>query len=125
MKCNLPKTWEQLSKPERDSIQAEFNKQLNYYIDKEEAEVQEIWIKLACILLHENFGFGEERLNRFIAAWNKVYRRNERTQTKSEQAAWLDSEMAKCFPKFGFPQSRIDRLKEKIDECAGYKGETQ
>lgn len=114
MKCNLPKSWDQLPQSQRDLIQDEFNKQLNHLIDKEEAEVQDIWIKLACINLHETFGFGEERLMRFIAAWNKVYRRNERMQTKAEQKAWLDAEMEKCFPKSGFPQMRIDKLKEKV-----------
>ena len=114
MKCNLPKSFNQLPKAEQDAIQNALNEQLNHLVDKEEAEVQEIWIKLACILLHENFGFGEQRLMRFIAAWNRVYRRNERLQTKSEQTAWLDAEMAKCFPKCGFPQNRIDKLKEKV-----------
>lgn len=114
MKCNLPKSYNQLPKAEKDAIQEALNEQLGHLVDKEHAEVQEIWIKLACVLLHENFGFGEERLNRFIAAWNKIYRRNERTHTKSEQTAWLDAEMAKCFPKFGFPQNRIDKLKEKV-----------
>nr|DAF74480.1 MAG TPA: hypothetical protein [Caudoviricetes sp.] len=114
MKCNLPKSWNQLPKSEKELIQAELTKQLNHLVDKEEAEVQEIWIKLACILLHETFGFGEKRLGRFIAAWNRIYRRNERCRVKSEQTAWLEAEMAKCFPKFGFPQSRIDRLKERV-----------
>lgn len=114
MKCNLPKSFNQLPKAEQEAIQDALNEQLNHLVDKEEAEVQEIWIKLACILLHENFGFGEQRLMRFIAAWNRVYRRNERIQTKAEQTAWLDAEMAKCFPKCGFPQNRIDRLKEKV-----------
>lgn len=116
MKCNLPRSYHQLPQSEKDLIQAEFDKQLNYLIDKEEAEVQDIWIKLACMLLHDTYGFGEKRLLRFIAAWDRVYRRNERMQTQSEQKAWLDAEMAKCFPKTGFPQFRIDRLKEKIDE---------
>ena len=116
MKCNLPLSWHRLPQREKDAIQAEFDKQLNYLIDKEEAEVQEIWIKLACILLHETYGFGEERLLRFIAAWDRVYRRNARLETKSEQKEWLDAEMAKCFPKTGFPQFRIDRLKEKTEE---------
>ena len=114
MKCNLPKSFNQLPKAEQEAIQDALNEQLNHLVDKEEAEVQEIWIKLACILLHENFGFGEQRLMRFIAAWNRVYRRNERIQTKAEQTAWLDAEMAKCFPKIGFPQHRIDKLKEKV-----------
>lgn len=114
MKCNLPKSFNQLPQAEKDAIQEAFNEQLNRLLDKEEAEVQEIWIKLACILLHENFGFGEERLGRFIAAWHRVYRRNERLNNKAEQTAWLDAEMKKCFPKYGFPQRRIDSLKEKV-----------
>lgn len=114
MKCNIPTSFNKLPKSERDAIQNALNDQLNHLVDKEEAELQEIWIKLACILLHENFGFGEERLGRFIAGWHRVYRRNERTQTKSAQTAWLDEEMKKCFPKFGFPQRRIDNLKDKV-----------
>lgn len=114
MKCNMPRSFNQLPKSERELIQNALNEQLTQLVDKEEAEVQEIWIKLACINLHETFGFGEERLMRFIAAWNRVYRRNERVQTKAEQTAWLDAEMAKCFPKSGFPQMRIDKLKEKV-----------
>ena len=114
MKCNLPRSYLNLPPAEKDVITDLFNEQLNVAISKEEAELQEIWIKLACINLHETFGFGEDRLNRFIAAWNKTYRRNERTGCKSEQTEWLESEMAKCFPKFGFPQHRIDRLKEKV-----------
>lgn len=114
MKCNLPKSFHQLPQAEKDTIQQALNEQLNHLLDKEEAEVQEIWIKLACILLHEQFGFGEQRLSRFIIAWNRIYNRNARTQTKSEQTAWLEEEMKKCFPKNGFPQCRIDRLKEKV-----------
>lgn len=114
MKCNLPTSFNKLPKREQDEIQNALNEQLNHLVDKEEAEVQEIWIKLACILLHENFGFGEQRLCKFIAAWDRVYRRNARLQTKSEQTAWLNEEMKKCFPKIGFPQCRIDNLKNKV-----------
>lgn len=113
MKCNLPKSYLSLPPREKDAITEVFNEKLNAAINQEEAELQEIWIKLACILLHENFGFGEQRLDRFIIAWNRIYNRNARLHTKSEQTAWLEAEMAKCFPKFGFPQHRIDRLKEK------------
>jgi hypothetical protein len=113
MQCNLPRTWNQLPQREKDAIENELNKQLNYLINKEEAELQDIWIKLACIILHDTYGFGEERLLRFIAMWDRVYRRNARIPTKSEQTEWLSAEMKKCFPKTGFPQARIDRLKEK------------
>lgn len=114
MKCNLPRSFHQLPKAEKDAIQEALNEQLSHLVDKEEAEVQEIWIKLACINLHDNFGFDEVQLMQFVAMWNRIYSRNEKIQTKSEQTAWLDAEMAKCFPKFGFPQNRIDKLKEKV-----------
>lgn len=114
MKCNLPRSYQSLPQREKDAITEVLSEQLNEAINKEEAELQEIWIKLACINLHETFGFGEDRLNRFIAAWNRMYRKNERTGSKSAQTAWLNEEMAKCFPKYGFPQHRIDRLKEKV-----------
>lgn len=114
MKCNLPTSFNKLPKSERELIQNALNDQLNHLVDKEEAEVQEIWIKLSCILLHETFELDEDDLCRYIVAWNRIYRRNERMQTKAEQTAWLDAEMKKCFPKDGFPQMRIDKLKEKV-----------
>ena len=114
MKCNLPRSYQSLPQREKDAITEVLSEQLNEAITREEAELQDIWIKLACINLHETFGFGEDRLNRFIAAWNRIYRRNERTGSKAEQTAWLNEEMAKCFPKYGFPQQRIDKLKEKV-----------
>ena len=114
MKCNLPRSYNQLPQAEKDAIEKYFNEQLNHLLDKEEAEVQEILIKLACINLRENCGLDEEDLCKFIIGWNRIYRRNARTQTKSEQTAWLDAEMKKCFPKNGFPQCRINTSKKKV-----------
>lgn len=132
MKCNTPKkhvdrlntwyrapsrnSWRLLPEYEKEAIIKEFEEQMNKALDKEVAEVQDIWIKLACILLRETYGFDEEQLLQFIASWDRVYRRNARIETKSEQKEWLDTEMVKCFPETGFPQFRIDRLKEKGNE---------
>lgn len=113
MKCNMPRSFLRLPPSERAAIESVLVDQVNNTVEREEAELQDIWIKLACILLHETFGFGEERLCRFIVAWDRIYRTNSTMNNKAEQTAWLDSEMKKCFPKIGFPQRRIDRLKEK------------
>lgn len=113
MKCNLPKSWHQLPQSEKDLINKAMTEKAYEIADDQLAETQDIWIKLACILLHETFGFGEQRLCRFIAAWNRIYRRNARLQTKAEQTAWLAEEMKKCFPTCGFPQIRIDEIKRK------------
>ena len=64
---------------------------------------------MACIILHDEFGFRELRLLRFVGAWRRAYRRIERE--KLRQAEWLDGELARCFPKEGFPQERIDNMK--------------
>ena len=113
MNCNLPKSWHQLPQSEKDKIYQAMTEEAYKIADRQTAETQEIWIKLACMLLRKSFDFNEEKLLQFVAAWNIFYQRNERVQTKEEQAAWLASEMETCFPECGFPQDRIDNLKNK------------
>jgi len=105
--------WFNLPRVERDAIHAELEHQCQMYLEEEVANVQEIWIKLCCILLREQYGFNEEQLLQFIVAWGRMYCRNERISTMEEQAKWLEEEMQKCFPTSGFPQRRIDYLKGK------------
>ena len=113
MKCNLPKSWDQLPQREKDIINKTMTDFAYEIVEKEQQNLQEIWIKLACSLLHDFFDFGEDDLLKFIAAWKRIYARNDRTEYKEEQDAWLDEEMKKCFPTCGFPQLRIDELKNK------------
>ncbi len=118
MKCNtpkpekLPKSWDQLKDYDRQTILKVMTDTAYEIADKQLADTQEIWIKLCCILLHDNHNMDEEELLQFIAGWRRTYRRNARIETKEEQAAWLDSELARCFPSCGFPQFRIDEMKE-------------
>lgn len=113
MKCNLPKSWDQLPQREKDIINKTMTDFAYDIVEKEQQDLQEIWIKLACSLLHDFFDFGEDDLLKFIAAWKRIYARNDRTEYKETQDAWLDEEMRKCFPTCGFPQLRIDELKNK------------
>ena len=116
MKCNtpkppkMPKTWDRLSQYDRDVLTKVMSDTVYDRVDKELRDVQEIWIKLCCIILRE-MGNTEEELMQFIAAWKRMYRRNERIQTKEEQTLWLELEMSRCFPTCGFPQFRIDEMK--------------
>lgn len=112
MKCNLPKSWDQLPQKEKDAISKMMTDFAYDIIDKEEANVQEIWIKLNCINMR-NCGATEEDLLQYIAGWKRIYAKNARMKTKEEQAAWIEEEMKKCFPTCGFPQIRIDELKKK------------
>lgn len=113
MKANMPRSWYSLPKAERESLQKVMTNMVYDKVDEEQANLQEVWIKLACIVLHDVFGMGETRLLRFVAAWKRIYRKNERTGCEEKQTEWLASEMARCFPKGGFPQERIDELKDK------------
>ena len=114
MKCNLPKSWHRLPQSEKDLINKAKTEEAYKIADRQLAETQEIWIKLACILLHDFHDFDEDEMLQFIAGWKRIYRRNERIETKEEQTAWLNEEMKKCFPTCGFPQIRIDELKNRI-----------
>jgi hypothetical protein len=111
MKANLPKSWWSLPKSERDSLQKVMTEKVYDLVDEEEKEIQVAWLKLACIVLHEVFGFGEHRLLRFIARWKRIYNKNKRCATSKERDEWLDSEMNKLFPN-GFPDVRIQEMKE-------------
>ena len=115
MKCNLPRSWEQLPQKEKEVINQLMTDWAYDIVEKEQADLQEIWIKLACLLLHDFHGFGEGDLMRFIAGWKRIYRRNERMGDKDAQDAWLEEEMQRCFPSCGFPQLRIDELKQRSD----------
>lgn len=111
MKSNMPRSWYKLPIAERESLKKMMSQIVYEQVDEEEAELQVAWIKLACTILHDVFGFGEIRLLRFIAAWKRKYRQCQRTGSKAERDAWLDTEMQRCFPKGGFPQERIDEMK--------------
>ncbi len=115
MKCNLPfeRAWSQLPKREREIIEQVKNEEAKKMANAELAETQEIWIKLSCIILRDYFKLTEEELQAYILAWKRIYRANERIETKAEQTAWLESEMSRCFPEHGFPQRVIDNLKQK------------
>lgn len=116
MKCNLPpkkklpKAWNRLPDYERNTILEIMTETANENAQKQACDIQEIWIKLACMILHDSFEFTEADLHLFIAQWARAYARNRRIDTKEEQTEWLSKEMDKCFPS-GFPQFRIDRMK--------------
>lgn len=112
MRANMPRSWNQLPKSERDALQKAMTEQVYALVDNEEKEMQVIWIKLACLLLHELFGFGEIRLLRFIAHWKRIYRRQARFgDDASARDGWLDEEMKRLFPN-GFPDVRIQEMKD-------------
>jgi hypothetical protein len=118
MKCNtqkppkMPKCWDRLPQYERDIITKIMSDTAYEIADKQLADTQEVWIKMLCIMLHDRHNMDEMELLQVIADWKHMYRRNARLKNKEEQDAWLDSGLARCFPETGFPQFRIDEMKE-------------
>lgn len=116
MKAKIPKAYENLPQSERDKIvtlvQETVRDLANKQVDEDEANLQIVWMKLCCILLHDTFGFGESRLNQFVGNWKRIYRKNAKLGNKQAQDAWFAEELAKCFPKSGFPADFVEKLKE-------------
>ena len=112
MKANLPKSWNSLPRREKEVIKRLMTEQVVEIVDEEEKQMQVAWMKMCCIILHEVYGFGEIRLLRFIARWKRMYAKNKRYTTNESRDEWLDGEMKKLFKSCGFPDLRIQEMKD-------------
>ena len=113
MKARLPKSFNQLPPSEKDKINEIMTQEVIKQVVQEQAELQKIWLKMACIVLHKNFGFGKKRCMLFLGTWREMYRINSKIEGAKEQAEYLATELAKIFRKDDYPQEYIDKL-EKI-----------
>lgn len=111
MKANIPRSWFSLPKKEQEIIKDMLTEQMEQQINHEEAEMQKIWLKYACIVLNEVFGFGERRCLSFLGTWRRIYKTNSKFKTEEEQAAWIDERINKIF-KDGYPTEFIDKFEE-------------
>lgn len=109
MKANIPTSYTNLPKREKETIAKYIQDQVNH----EEAELQKIWIQLACIILHDTFGMGAQRLTTFIGNWKRIYKRNAKIESKEEQDEFLQTEMRKIFGEDGYPYEFIDSLEKR------------
>ena len=112
MKTIMPKPFERLSNGDKQAIYRAVSRLANEQIDKEEAEMQKIWLQMACIVLHNGFGFGKSRLLQFIGNWKRMYRVNAKLGNYKEQQEYLRDEMDKIFGANGYPEEFVDSLEE-------------
>lgn len=110
MKANLPKSYLNLPKRERDAIdnlvQSEYEKKLT----EEEVVLFEQYTKMMCIVLHNAYGFGENRLRCVIANFKNLKRKYRDVSTAQELMPILDKEMERIFRKSKFPNEFVERL---------------
>lgn len=76
---------------------------------EDEIKLQKIWLKMACIALHNNCEADEEMCLAFLVAWKRLYHRTAKFNSEPEQTAWLERELAKIFPN-GYPDAWVESL---------------
>lgn len=112
MKARLPKSWDRLPPREKEIINQVMTEEVEKQVNHSQAELQKIWLQFACIVLHNNFGFGKDRYLLFLANWREMYRLNSKIEGKEQQEAFLAEEIEKIFGKDGYPKEYIDKLEE-------------
>ena len=112
MKVRVPKSFLNLPESEKEKINEVLTEEVQRQVDKNYAELQKIWLQLACIVLNRNFGFGKRRLLVFLGVWREMYRINNKLQGKTEQSAYIKAELNKIFGEGGYPYEYIDKLEE-------------
>ena len=112
MKARLPRSWDRLPPKEKEIINQVMTDEVVRQVVHEQAELQKIWLKMACIVLHNNFGFGKDRCLLFLANWREMYRLNSKIEGRAEQERFLAEGIDKIFGKDGYPKDYIDKLEE-------------
>ena len=113
MDYNKRRSYLMLPPKEKKAMDEAIVKFIEDRVNHEEAELQKIWIQLACIILHDTFGMGQKRLLLFIGNWKRIYKRNQRLGSKEAQDAFLKAEMDKIFGEDGYPYDFIDSLEKR------------
>ena len=96
-----------------DYAKSEAMRMYHETLDKEEVNLFVQFVKIVCIILHDYFGFGEDRLYRVIGCFRMLYRKFRNIKTAKETNEALDKEMARIFKKGGFPQDYVERLQRE------------
>lgn len=111
MKVRMPKSFLSLPQSEKDKINEVLTEEVEKNVNKNMAQLQKIWLKYACIVLHNNFGFGKKRCLLFLANWREMYRINNQLKNEAEQTEYISREIDKIF-KGMYPTQYIDRLED-------------
>lgn len=119
MKAHVPMSWRNLPKKERDSI-VEYCRQqaLQAAIEQSNKDARimlDLYIKMVCVVLHDAFGFGEKRLNMFLANHRRLFHRQMKMVKDGSQIEYLNRRMSDIFRKDGFPQGFFDEMLGEVE----------
>lgn len=113
MKARIPKSYTNLPKQEKKAIDDLVESEINRILSEEEVVLFTQYTKMLCIVLHDYFGFGEDRLCRVIGCFRMLHRKFRKAKTASEVNSALDKEMERIFKKNGFPQDYVESLQRE------------
>ena len=114
MKARVPKAWKNMSARDQEKLKA-FTREVALEAAERQIEIDgrimlDIYIKMACLVLHDAFGFGEKRLTMYIGNHKRLFMRQAKLVSRGEQLGYLDRRMAEIFKRDGFPQKFIDDM---------------
>lgn len=99
MKVIMPKSWNQLPKSEKDKITDVLEDQ----IEGQMVIVLDAFLKMSCSVLHDGFGFGQDRLMCYLGNYYAVFQKHCGLVKNGKQIETLDEEMRKIFRRSGYP----------------------
>ena len=119
MKVKIPKSYKQLSHNDQQDLK-KFTQEValeaaEMMLEKDSRVILDIYMKMACLVLHDAFGFGEKRLSMFIGNHKRLFVRQAKLVARGEQLEYLNKRMAEIFKKGGFPQKFIDDLLGEVE----------
>lgn len=119
MKVKIPKSYKQLSHTDQQDLK-KFAQDValeaaEMMLEKDSRVMLDIYMKMACLVLHDAFGFGEKRLTMFIGNHKRLFHRQAKLVARGEQLQYLNDRMAQIFRKDGFPQKFIDDLLGEVE----------
>lgn len=119
MKARVPKPYQDLPEKQQEVIKNYIAELATEAARKQEEKdcriILDLYMKMVCCVLHDAFGFGERRLNRFIGNHKKLFNRQNKLVMKGEQLEYLNGRMKEIFKKDGFPQEFIDSLLGEVE----------
>lgn len=119
MKVRIPKTVESLTPAERRNVEAFALEVANEQLNKDMRVVLDLYVKMVCLTLHETFGFGEKRLNVFLAQHKALFFEQQRLVNAGTQLEVIDERIGKIFRRHSFPQYFFDKMLGPVEATKG------
>ena len=99
MKAIMPKSWDRLPKSQKDKIVDVMEEQM----EKQFVFMLDALIKISCSVLHDGFGFGQDRLMCYLGNYHAAFEKHAELVKAGKQVEVLDEEMRKIFRRSGSP----------------------